>query len=522
MNWRRVALGSVAGAAIVALAASLAARMLADPERLKRIAQEKAMAAWSRELSLGGVELDLFPVPALRAHDIALANPAWARGRSLLTAKEAVAHLALLPLLSGEVRVKSIALEHATLDLESAQGGATSWSLGAQPRAASKSEPLADLTGFEIRDATIVQRSAGKPPVPWQVESLDASAARGLRDVRIEAKGARRGHAVQVKARFADLSRRGEAGAATDGRIELDWGTTRIAIEGRVPIDGTLHGSAVHADLESSRLNDLLAFLDIARRPTAAAQVHLDSRDANGVTELKPLTLSLGAFRIEGEARVRSDGGKTVIDARLSGGRLDWVRTLLDAGAEPLPALEPPEMFQSTPFAWPVLVALDGSRGSLDAKLQSVRLRNGVELRDVATRSTFDGDHWDMASFATAMLGGTARGSLRLDGRRKATHMHFDGQGLLLERWFHERGAAIPFHGGPMAVDADVEGVGESMRDIAASLMGPVKIRLLNGSLANEKAGEWEAKLVGAKAQAQPGIEFACISANFAFRNGRA
>jgi AsmA family protein len=522
MNWRRVALGSVAGAAIVAVAASLVARVLADPERLKRIARDKAMAAWSRELVVGDMRLDLFPVPALHATGIALANPPWARDRSLLTAGDVVAHLALLPLLSGEVRVKSIALEHVSLDLESAPGGATSWNVSPGPRAAAKPEALADLTGLEIRDATIMQRTPGKTPVPWQLESLDASAERGLRDVRVEAKAARRGHAVEVKARFADLSRRGEAGSATDGRIDLDWGTTHVAIEGRIPLDGTLAGHAVHADLESSQLNDLLAFFDIARRPTAAAQVHLDSRDANGAFEVKSLALSLGAFRVQGEARVRNEGGKTMVDARLSGGRLDWVRTLLDAGAEPVARPAPPEMFLSTPFAWALLVALDGVRGSVDAKLQSVRLRNGVELRDVATRSTFDGDRWDMASFSVGMLGGTATGSMRLEGKRQAVHMHFDGQGLLLERWFRERGTAIAFHGGPMAVKADVDGAGPSMRDLAASLTGPVTIRLVRGALANEKAGAWEAKLVGAKEEGQSGVEFECVAANLPFRAGRA
>jgi len=523
MNWRRVALGSVAGAAIVAVAASLVARMLADPERLKRVARDKAMAAWSRELAVGDVSVELFPMPALRATDVALANPQWARSRSLLTAKEAVAHLALVPLLSGEVRVKSIELEHVTLDLESAPGGATSWNLGAgAPRAASKPDGFFDLTGLEIRDATIMQRPAGKLPVPWQVQSLDASADRGLRNVRVEAKAARRGHPVEVKARFADLSRRGEAGSATDGRIELDWGTTHVAIEGRIPLDGTLAGQAVHADLESSRLNDLLAFFDINRRPTAAAQVHLETRDSNGAIEVKPLVLALGALKVEGDARVRSEGGKTVVDAHLSGGRLDWVRTLLDAGGDPIPNPAPPEMFLATPLAWPALVALEGVRGSVEAKLQSVRLRNGVEMRALATRSAFDGDRWDIASFSTAMLGGNATGSLRLEGKRQAVHMHFEGQGLLLERWFHERGAAIDFHGGPMAVKADVDAAGASMRELAASLTGPVTIRLVKGSIANEKAGAWEAKLVGAKEEGRSGVEFECVAANLPFRAGRA
>ena len=74
--------------------------------------------ATSAMIAVGDVQFDFFPLPALRAQDLVLANPAWARGRPFMTAKDAVARLALLPLLAGEVRIKSVALDHVTLDLE--------------------------------------------------------------------------------------------------------------------------------------------------------------------------------------------------------------------------------------------------------------------------------------------------------------------------------------------------------------------------------------------------------------------
>jgi uncharacterized protein involved in outer membrane biogenesis len=210
-----------------------------------------------------------------------------------------------------------------------------------------------------------------------------------------------------------------------------------------------------------------------------------------------------------------------VIDARLAGDRLDWTRALLDAGAQPVPAIEPPEMFLSTPLAWPLLDSLT-ARGSLDANFESVRLRDGVELRNLATKSTFDADRWDMASFSAALLGGSATGALRAEGKKKSARIRFEGKGLLLERWFRERGSAIAFKGGPMAVSADVDAAGDSMRALAASLTGPVTIRLVKGALAMEKAGTAEAKLVGAKQEGETGIEFECVSANLPFRAGRA
>lgn len=521
MSWRRVALGSAAAAAILALVATLVARNLTDPGRIKRLAQEKARAAWSRELAVGAVEFDFFPLPALRAQDLVLANPAWARGRPFIMAKDAVARLSLLALLVGEVRIKSIALDHVSLDLETGPAGAKSWSLSPGDRPKGGDASLLEITSVQVSDADIWWRQAGAPPVPWHVDLLDASGGAGLHDVSIEAHAARRGHPVAVKARFADLSRWGQPGASSDGDATFDWGTTHLSIAGRIPLDGTGKGQALHADLESSQLNDLLAFLDVARRPTAPMQLHFDAHEADGATVFKPLSASLGALKIEGEARVREENTRTVIDARLAGNRLDWPRALLDAGAEPIAAIEAPEMFLATPLAWHLLAAVT-ARGSLDASFESVRLRNGVELRGLATKSTFDADRWDMSSFTTAMLGGSASGSFRAEGKKKSAHMRFEGKGLLLERWFRERGSAIAFKSGPMAVSADVSAAGDSMRALAASLTGPVKIRLTRGALEMEKAGTAEAKLVGGKEEGQSGIEFQCVSANLPFRSGRA
>ena len=522
MSWRRVALGSAAAAAIVALAATLVVRNLSDPGRIKRLAQEKARAAWSRELGIGEVQFDLFPLPSLRAHDLVLSNPGWARSRPFLTAKDAVARLSLLPLLAGQVRIKSVALEHATLDLETGPGGARSWSLASTGTRPSGGGPaLLEITGVQVSDADIWWRTQGAPPVPWHIDFLDANGSAGLRDVGIEVHGARRGHPLAVKARFSDLSRWGVAGAGTDAEAVFDWGTTRLAIKGHIPVDGSAMGQALHADLESSQLNDLLAFFDIARRPTAPVQVHFDAREVDGATQLEPLSASLGAFKIQGEARVHEENARTVVEARIAGNRLDWPRALLDAGTEPPPPLEAPEMFQDTPLAWHLLASLT-ARGSMDATFESVRLRSGVEMRNFATKSTFDGDRWDMGSFSAQMLGGTATGSFHAEAKKKTARMRFEGKGLLLERWYRERGSAIPFKGGPMTVSADVRASGDSMRALAASLTGPVTIRLTKGALAMEKAGAAEAKLVEGKEQGRSGIEFDCISANLPFQAGLA
>lgn len=526
MRRRRAILFTIAVVAVAAIGGLVVSvRLLADPARLKAEMQERVRAAWGRELTVADAEVDVFPLPALHLRDVVVSNPGWAHDRSFITAQGVDARLAILPLFAGKVRMKALAFEHGTLCLEKRADGTKTWGLVASasnPKHGNEDDALGDLVAVEAGDIAVTWRDGNAAAVPWRIESLDAHSGTGLRDARIAARLSRRGHAVAINASFDDLSRRGQRTSATEGEIHLDWGTTRLSLKGRIPLDGTLIGHALHADLESSRLNDLLSFFDIARRPTASADAHFDSSDTGDAVELKKIKLRLGTLQVEGDARVRRSGSDTLIDARLAGGRLDWVRALLDAGAEPIAPAEPPEMFLSTPFAWQVLDLPAHVKGALDARFDSVKLRNGVELRGLATKNTFEGDQWHVGSFSASMLGGTATGSLDLDGRRKSAHMRFKGTGLLLERWFRERGSSVPFRGGPMAVEADVTGAGESMRALAASLTGPVAIHLVSGAFESPKAGAAEAKLVGAKEQGQAAIELKCVSANLPFHSGRA
>jgi hypothetical protein len=101
--------------------------------------------------------------------------------------------------------------------------------------------------------------------------------------------------------------------------------------------------------------------------------------------------------------------------------------------------------------------------------------------------------------------------------------MDFDGTGLLLERWFRERGSRIPLRAGPMQIKAALHASGDSMKELAASLTGPVTIRMGPAVWASGKAGETEALMTQAfAAQDAPEIRFECVAAMLPFKAGRA
>ena len=139
MSWRKAALVSAILVGLLVAAAALALHALVDPQRLKKAARDRALAAWERELLMGDVELTLFPRPSLRAAKVAVANPSWAKEPHLLQADVVRADLELLPLLTGKVRVSSLALDGVKAALEVAEDGAVSWEL--KPASGAKKPP---------------------------------------------------------------------------------------------------------------------------------------------------------------------------------------------------------------------------------------------------------------------------------------------------------------------------------------------------------------------------------------------
>jgi uncharacterized protein involved in outer membrane biogenesis len=524
MKMRRKALSWFGGAILlVALAAALALHALVDPERLGEIAREKAESAWGRELTVGDVSLDLWPVPMLRAENVALSNPEWAAEPHFLHAERASARLKLLPLLTGKVLLHRLELQGVTAELETSADGTSNVPSSSRPRVPGKSPTAAllDLTGVRIENADIHERTKDAPPTLWHVDEATFEAEPALRDVHVKASLARNQLPLAVSARFEDLSRFGDEGATTAGKVELDWGKTQLAISGQLPIGAGLRGYAVTADLKSASLADMSGFLELAQRPPAAAEAHLEMRDDRGTIDVTRLDVTLGKLKVGGAAKVSLRGARNTFDARLEADRMDWAQAMLDAGGRPVPPLKPDEIFHDTPLEWGFLVALQATQGTADVLVRSLRLRNGVELRNFKSRIAFDGDRMSLNPFAAELLGGSASGSIVLEGRTKSAKVDFSGARLLLERWFHECGSRIPLTGGPMTIDARFSAAGESMKALAATLTGPVTIRMGPAVWASKKASDAEATMTNAFAAKDASqIDFECVAAALPFRSG--
>ena len=344
------------------------------------------------------------------------------------------------------------------------------------------------------------------------------------RNLQLEGIVDRQGRKVKVIASLHDISRYGQPDAVSEGKVELDWGMTRVILDGRIPLQARLRGAAFKAVLESQGLNDFIGFFGIERpRATAPARATLALRNTGERIELSDVEATVGGLTVTGEARIATSGQKPVIDARVQSERLDWAQALLWAGEMPVAPLPPDQVLYDRPIAWPLLVALQGKQGSIEVRLGTLRVRNGIELSHVKADMTFDDDILEVKTFTANLLGGSAKGAMHFEGRKKAVQVNVEGTHLLLERWFKERGSNAKFTGGPMAITAKLAATGESLRDLSKVMNGTIAVRMGPGTYVSQKAGDAEAKMVSFSDKGSAGgIAFECASGVLPFTHGLA
>jgi hypothetical protein len=526
-GWRRSAIWFVATFVFLAIGAGFGLRALLDTDHVKSMARERVRALWSRDLEIGDLRFRMLPTPSLRAHGVTLSNAAGASESALLRAEVVTMRLELLPLLGGQIALSRLTVDGLQLNLEVLNDGRKSWELK-HPDAGQAARPdifdPAALRSLRLRNVDIRYHVPGKVPSNWHVDELTASAHSGARNLVVDASALRESHPMHIHLEVADFSRVGEKEATSEGAIRAEWGDAALTMAGRIPLTADLRGAQLKARFEAKSMTTLFGFLDIHHGAVAPLSITTNLAEKSGALDFSDLALQLGAMHVSGKASVALAHPRRSFSASLAVDRLDWARTLQDAGLPPPAPRQDDGAFSSAPLAWPALLAMDGSEGKVDARIGWIRLRSGVELINTDTRWHFSGNKVDISHYAFDLLGGKASGQLLLDPHAKTARLHFSGHGMLLEKWFAQRGRKVPLTGGPIDLNAAVTSSGKSMKEMAASLSGPVSVLVGPARILSSNAHDAEALLVGfaplfSSASADR-VELACFGTVLAFADG--
>ena len=515
---RKALLWIFAGLVLLSVIGSITLSTLMDGKRLKELARDKARQEWGRELMIGDIALRLFPYPQLHAKNVMLSNPEWARDKYLIEAAEMQAEFAFLPILTGKVVLSGLYFDGLKANFNVANDGRRSWDF---PPAKALSSFSMELTKLNAHNSRIRFRNAEDEPLSWQVQKLRADAQEDLRNVEFDMQLQREKHVLRIDGKIDDLSNFGQKGAVSKGVIHAKSGQASATISGNMPLDIGLNNFDVVASIDAPSTQEFFAFLGMKQGTPAPLKASVTLHTVNRKIDFKDLKLQLGKMHLSGEGQINLRGKKPTVNVQVQADRVDMIQTFLDAGRAPFLPKKTGQLFRDNPLAWNLLVALDGTQGKIDANITALKLRSGIEVADASAKMTFNDDQITVNRFSGKLLGGNATGNAFFDGSRKAVRLNLQVEDARLEQWFKQTGRNTAIAGGKMTVDAKITALGTTMNDLAATVTGPIDIRVGPAKILSPKAGQAEFWLTGLfSAKDSDRIDLSCLSARLPFQSG--
>ena len=141
LKWILTCLVALAVALVVAAYAILSTL---EFENLRGVVQAEVKAATGRDFVIAGpIELEISFTPAIAMEDITLANASWGSQAEMVQVRRFELEVALLPLLSGEIRVRRLVVFDPDVLLETDKAGRGNWVM---TRGGERAETTKDTT----------------------------------------------------------------------------------------------------------------------------------------------------------------------------------------------------------------------------------------------------------------------------------------------------------------------------------------------------------------------------------------
>src|SRR5215471_9033494 len=140
MRLKHVLIG-LAGLVVVVVGGAVVAIELIDFNQYRSLIADQVKQATGRDLKIAGdLKVGLSLTPTVAVDDMTFANAPWGSRPAMATVKRFEAEMELLPLISGDIRVKRVVLKGADILLETNAKGLGNWAFGqagagAQPAA---------------------------------------------------------------------------------------------------------------------------------------------------------------------------------------------------------------------------------------------------------------------------------------------------------------------------------------------------------------------------------------------------
>ncbi len=240
-----------------------------DLNHYRELIAREIEGATGRKVVIGGpIELEVSLSPALALSDVSLANAEWASDPQMLSVGRFEAKVAILPLLSKQVRIERIVLSQAQIRLETDAEGIGNWVF--QPAGAAAepapAEPAAEgqgetvLPAFDevmVEESVLTFRDGRTGQVTTlAVDRLSASAPSQRAPMEIEFSGSYNDSPIEVTGTFGALASL-MAGEVIAVDLAASAGGANLRLLGDAGRPGAAKGTDLVISVEGSQLGEL-------------------------------------------------------------------------------------------------------------------------------------------------------------------------------------------------------------------------------------------------------------------------
>ncbi|MDO6774171.1 AsmA family protein [Shewanella sp. 3_MG-2023] len=348
-----------------------------------------------------------FPTLGINLGGISLSNPENFSPSTLVEVNQAVASVALMPLLSQQVEIAQLSLDGLTMNIVTKKDGSTSFDgLGgaASPETTTASEPASSANTLKLQSLQIGGVSITNTTINVIDEAAETKQIFSLNSLTLGefSLGNAADFAYEFTAQMPDMM----LASSGNGQLTISEDLTQV-IMADLTINTDVTGEAIpNKSVSSQLITDINVALDAKKLDVAIKQ--------------------LSAMDISATGDVSVNYGATIpkINLQLDVGDID-VDKLLPPSETEAKAEDTEQVAASKPAVEPDLSALKTIDLTLGMTVKSIKVANLLTQNWVMKAKVKDGVA-DLTQFSANLYEGSIKATAQLDGRQKVPSYRFD------------------------------------------------------------------------------------------------
>ncbi|HET6157304.1 MAG TPA: AsmA family protein [Dongiaceae bacterium] len=514
------------GLALLALIAlAFTVLMATDFNDYRDLVQQRMKAATGRDLVIAGnIDASFSLSPRLTAKQVSFRNAAWSDLPQMASLDEIEAEIAVLPLLTGQIRIKEVVLRGGQVVVETSKDGVGNWVLDLQPATAqapansnTTASGLPQIDRMTIEDVTLLYRDG---------ETGNKQTLAIKRFTAEDAPGA--GIKIAIKGAWNDrpLELAGTVGAPrqfTEGPLPLDLNgkldDAALGLRGDIGDPTTFSNLSLDITSSGPSLAALGAILGVELPNSAAYTLQTRLNGGGGKLTFSDASAKVGGSDATGNLVLDNSGKVANLTATLSSQRLDFKDLGLDEGGGTAKSNSDGRLFSAEP--WP-LDWLKDINGDVTWPIGTL-VRGGATAQEAAFSLGIK-DGAATLKYAKAHIeGGTINtsGSLKPGKAAPVLALKMAASGIESAPLLSMMGLEDVLTVGRVDMTMDVNGPGTSLRDLMAGLNGKAGFATGPGQVRNSFAQLLLANLFGLLTpNSGDASKISCIAGHFDIKQG--